>query len=175
MGEHGVRIFYTICNKIWLSGKWPSEWAHTVFTPLHKLGSTKKCDNFRLIFLITHASKIMLHIINERLKAYLSKEIAPEQAGFVKGKGNREQILIIRQVIEKAREFNSQYTYALLISPKRSIRWNGQGCGKHYWTWAHHNTLCTCSGDSTRGAASVQTEGPLLEYFSPKCGCTARI
>ncbi|KAI8422423.1 hypothetical protein MSG28_006263 [Choristoneura fumiferana] len=49
----------------------------------------------------------MLHIINTRLSAYLSRQIAPEQAGFVKGRGTREQILILRQIIEKAREFNS--------------------------------------------------------------------
>ncbi|KAA5606581.1 hypothetical protein F3H11_36605, partial [Pseudomonas aeruginosa] len=63
-----------------------------MFTPLHKKGSTKKCNNYRLIALTSHSSKIMLHILNERLKTYLSKEIAPEQAGFVRGKGTREQI-----------------------------------------------------------------------------------
>ncbi|KAL0901105.1 hypothetical protein ABMA27_006427 [Loxostege sticticalis] len=125
MGEYGIHIFHTICNRIWLTGKWPSEWAHTVFTPLHKKGSTKKCGNFRLIALITHASKIMLHIINERLKAYLSREIAPEQAGFVKVKGTREQILIVRQIIEKAREFNKQ-TYICFVDFSKtfdSVKW----------------------------------------------------
>ncbi|KAA5650649.1 reverse transcriptase family protein, partial [Pseudomonas aeruginosa] len=79
----------------------------SIFIPLHKKGSTKKCNNYRLISLISHASKAMLHIINTRLSAYLSREIAPEQAGFVKGRGTREQILILRQIIEKAREFDS--------------------------------------------------------------------
>ena len=104
-GEYGVEVFTTLCNKVWQTGTWPKEWAHTIFIPLHKKGSTKKCNNYRLIALISHASKILLHILNERLKSYLSKEIAPEQAGFVKGKGTREQILIVRQIIEKAREF----------------------------------------------------------------------
>lgn len=105
-GEHGVQIFHTLCNKIWRTGTWPKEPAHTVFIPLHKKGSTKSCSNYRLIALISHASKILLHILNERLKNFLSKEIAPEQAGFVNGKGTREQILTLRQIIEKSREFN---------------------------------------------------------------------
>ncbi|KAI8433244.1 hypothetical protein MSG28_015320 [Choristoneura fumiferana] len=86
-GEYGVHIFHTLCQKIWQTGCWPKEWAHTIFVPLHKKGSTKTCSNYRLIALISHASKILLHVLNERLKSYLSKEIAPEQAGFVKGKG----------------------------------------------------------------------------------------
>ncbi|KAI8441389.1 hypothetical protein MSG28_015004 [Choristoneura fumiferana] len=107
MGESGVDVLFTICNKIWETGIWPDDWSQSIFIPLHKKGSTKKCNNYRLISLISHASKVMLHIINTRLSAYLSRQIAPEQAGFVKGRGTREQILILRQIIEKAREFNS--------------------------------------------------------------------
>ena len=75
LGDRGDQMFHLICNKVWQTGVWPTEWTHTVFTPLHKKGSTKKCNNYRLIALISHASKIMLHILNERLKTYLSKEI----------------------------------------------------------------------------------------------------
>lgn len=106
MGEIGVDILYTICHRVWVSGDWPSDWAHSTFVPLHKKGSTKKCGNYRLISLISHASKIMLHVINTRLQAFLSREIASEQAGFVRGRGTREQLLIMRQIVEKAREFN---------------------------------------------------------------------
>jgi hypothetical protein len=73
--------------------------------PLHKKGPTTLCDNYRLIALISHASKIMLYILQARLNAFLHCEIAPEQAGFVKGRGTREQILNARQLIEKAREY----------------------------------------------------------------------
>ena len=106
MGEIGVDILHTICRRIWVTRTWPSDWSHSIFIPLHKKGSTKKCNNYRLISLISHASKIMLHIVNTRLQAYLSREIASEQAGFVKGRGTREQILTMRQIVEKAREFN---------------------------------------------------------------------
>lgn len=106
MGEFGVEILHVICNRVWETEKWPQDWAHSVFIPLHKKGSTKKCSNYRLIALISHASKVLLHIINTRLQAFLNPEIAPEQAGFIRGRGTREQILILRQIIEKCREFN---------------------------------------------------------------------
>ncbi|KAJ0179959.1 hypothetical protein K1T71_004550 [Dendrolimus kikuchii] len=124
-GVYGVNIFHTLCNKIWETGTWPQEWTHTVFVPLHKKGSTKICSNYRLIALIPHASKILLHIPNEILKFYLSREIAPEQAGFVRGKGTREQILNVRQIIEKAREFNKP-TYICFVDFSKafdSVKW----------------------------------------------------
>ena len=73
--------------------------------PLFKKGAPTICDNYRLIALISHASKIMLYILQARLNAFLRHQIAPEQAGFVKGRGTREQILNVRQLIEKAREY----------------------------------------------------------------------
>lgn len=171
LGERGVQIFHALCNKIWLTGKWPSEWAHTVFIPLHKKGSTKKCSNFRLIALITHASKIMLHIINERLKAYLSREIAPEQAGFVKGKGTREQILIVRQIIEKAREFNKP-TYICFVDYSKafdSVKWPmmwktllEMGTPQHLV----HLLRELYEG----GTASVRTDDLLSDSFHPSAG-----
>ncbi|KAA5777939.1 hypothetical protein F3H09_32685 [Pseudomonas aeruginosa] len=67
----------------------------------------------------------MLHILNERLKSCLATQIVPEQAGFVKGKGTREPILIVRQIIEKPREFNMQ-TFICLVDFQKafdSVKW----------------------------------------------------
>ncbi|CAG4966253.1 unnamed protein product [Colias eurytheme] len=55
MGETGVDLLYNICCKIWESGIWPGDWSKSIFKPLHKKGSTKKCNNYRLISLISHA------------------------------------------------------------------------------------------------------------------------
>ncbi|KMQ89503.1 endonuclease-reverse transcriptase [Lasius niger] len=92
-------------NKVWTTTVWPKEWITSVIVPLHKKGPTCKCENYRLIALITHASKILLHIIHSRLQPFADRQIAPEQAGFVSGRGTREQILNLRQLIEKAREY----------------------------------------------------------------------
>ncbi|PZC79716.1 hypothetical protein B5X24_HaOG216024 [Helicoverpa armigera] len=56
MGDIGVDIMHIICTKIWDTGEWPRDWSKSVFIPLHKKGSTKKCNNYRLISLISHGS-----------------------------------------------------------------------------------------------------------------------
>ncbi|XP_037872901.1 LINE-1 retrotransposable element ORF2 protein [Bombyx mori] len=106
LGSDGTKILHSICQKVWRTGQWPEDWTESILIPLHKKGSTRKCENYRTISIISHASKILLHIINKRLESFISRQIAKEQAGFVKGRGTREQILNIRQLIEKAREFN---------------------------------------------------------------------
>lgn len=126
MDEIGIENIHQICQRIWDTTQWPEDWTLSTLIPIHKKGSKTKHDNYRLIALIPHASKIMLHIINERLKTYLSWQIPEEQTGFVKGKGTREQILNVRQLIEKAREYNVPL-YLCFIDYKKafdSIKWD---------------------------------------------------
>ncbi|KAL4113049.1 hypothetical protein QTP88_016750 [Uroleucon formosanum] len=105
-GDKGVKILWKLCNEVWTTGAWPEDWVESIFIPLHKKGSTEECSNYRTISLISHASKVLLNVIHARLRYYVDSQIPPEQAGFVKGRGTREQILNIRQLIEKSREFN---------------------------------------------------------------------
>ena len=105
-GEEGVCVMHKLCNLIWRDKNWPKDWTRSVFLPLPKKGDTRDCKNNRTISLISHASKILLYIIVERMKQYLSREIPPEQAGFVEGRGTRDQIANIRIIMEKAMEFN---------------------------------------------------------------------
>ena len=107
IGHKGVQILHGICQKVWRAGQWPADWTESIIIPLHKKGSTKKCENYRTISLMSHASKILLAIINKRMESYIDRQIPREQAGFVAGRGTREQILNVRQLIEKSREFNS--------------------------------------------------------------------
>ena len=75
------------------------------FIPILKKGSAKECSNYRTIALISHASKVMLKILQARLQQYLNCELPNVQAGFRKGRGTRDQIANIHWIIEKAREF----------------------------------------------------------------------
>ncbi|KAF2902555.1 hypothetical protein ILUMI_03630 [Ignelater luminosus] len=106
LDNRGHKIMHTQCQKIWKTGLWPEDWPTSILLPLHKKGPTTVCDNYRLIALISHSSKIMLYILQARLQAFLTHQIASEQAGFVKGLDTREQILNARQLIEKAREYS---------------------------------------------------------------------
>lgn len=109
MGDKGIDALHMICSNIWRTGKWPDDWTESAIIPLHKKGSTKRCDNYRTLSLISHASKVLLHIINHRIRHFLDWQIPEEQAGFVKGRGTREHILNVRQLIEKAYEYDAPF------------------------------------------------------------------
>ena len=69
-----------------------------------KKGNTKKCSNYRTIALISHASKVMLKILQARLQEYMNRELPDVQASFRKGRGTRDQIANIHWIIKRARE-----------------------------------------------------------------------
>ena len=75
------------------------------FIPIPKKGNTKECSNYRTIALISHASRVMLKILQARLQQYMNHELPDVPAGFRKGRETRDQIANIHWIIEKAREF----------------------------------------------------------------------
>ena len=77
----------------------------SVFISIPKKGKAKECSNYRIIALISHASKVMLKILQARLQQYVNLELPDVQAGFRKGRGTRDQIANNHWIIEKAREF----------------------------------------------------------------------
>ena len=77
----------------------------SVFIPIPKKSDAKECSNYRTIALISHASKVMLKILQARLQQYMNREVPNVQAGFRKGRVTRGQIANICWIIEKAREF----------------------------------------------------------------------
>ena len=92
--------FGAICSK---TQQWPQDWKRSVFIPIPKKGNAKECSNYCTIVLISHASKVMLKILQARLQQYMKSELPVVQAGFRKGRGTRDQIANIRWIIEKAR------------------------------------------------------------------------
>ena len=84
------------------------------FIPIPKKGNAKECSNYHTIALISHASKVMLKILQARLPQYVNREFPDVQAGFRKGRGTRDQIANIRWIIKKAREFQkNRYVFLL--------------------------------------------------------------
>ena len=82
-----------------------SNWKRSVFISISKKGNAKECSNYCTIALISHASKIKLKILQDRLQQYVTRELPDVQAGFRKGRGTRDQIPNICWIIKKAREF----------------------------------------------------------------------
>ena len=112
--RHNLRaIQLRPCQHIWKTQQWPQDWKRSVFIPIPKKGNAKECSNYRTIALISHASKVMLKILQARLQQYVNRESPDVQAGFRKGRGTRDQIANIRWIMEKAREFQKKHLFLL--------------------------------------------------------------
>ena len=90
-----------------------TDWKRSVFIPIPKKGNAKECLNYHTIAFISHASKVMLKILQARLQQYVNCELPDVQAGFRKGRGTRDQIGNIRWIIGKAREFQKKCLFLL--------------------------------------------------------------
>ena len=88
--DDAVKALHSICQQIWKSQQWPQDWKRSVFIPIPKKGNAKECSNYRTIALISHASKVILKILQARLQQYVNRELPEVQVGFRKGKGTRD-------------------------------------------------------------------------------------
>ena len=121
---------YTPSSNIW----------EFLFLSIPKKGNAKECSSYCTIALISHASKVMLKILQARLQQYMNCELPDVQAGFRKGKGTRDQIANIRWIIEKARELQKTSISALLTMPKPLTMWITINCGKFWKRWEYQTT-----------------------------------
>ena len=90
--DDAVKVLHSICQQIWKTQQWPQDWKRSVFIPIPKKGIPKECSSYHTIALISHASKVMLKILQARLQQYVNWELPDVQAGFRKGRGTRDQI-----------------------------------------------------------------------------------
>ena len=109
-----LKVLHSVCHKIWKTQPWPQDWKRSVFIPIPKKGNAKECSNYRTIVLISHASKVMLKILQARLQQYVNCELPEVQAGFRKGRGTRDQIANIHWIIEKARGFQENIYFCFI-------------------------------------------------------------
>ena len=73
--DDAMKVLHSICQQIWKTQQWPQDWKRSVFIPNPKKGSAKECSNYRTITLISHASKVMLKILQARLQPYVKYEL----------------------------------------------------------------------------------------------------
>ena len=90
--DDAVKVLHSICQQIWKTQQWLQNWKRTVFIPIPKKGNAKECSDYHTIALISHASKLMLKILQAWLQQYMNHELPDVQAGFRKGRGTRDQI-----------------------------------------------------------------------------------
>ena len=112
--DDAVKALHSICQQIWKTQPWPQDWKRSVSIPIPKKGSAKECSNYGTIALISHASKVMLKILQARLQQYMNYELPDVQAGFRKDRGTREQIANIRWIFKKTREFQKNIYFCFI-------------------------------------------------------------
>ena len=116
--DDAVKVLHSICQQIWKTQQSPQDWKRSVFIPIPKKGNPKECSNYRTTALISHASKVMLKILQARLQQYMNCELTDVQAGFRKGRGTRDLIANLCWIIKKAREFQENIYFCFIGKAK---------------------------------------------------------
>ena len=112
--DDAVKVLNSICQQIWKTQQAIGHRKRSVFTPVPKKGNVKECSNYRTIALISHASKVMLKILQARIQLYVNHELPDVQIGFRKDRRTREQIANIHWIIKKAREFQKNIYFCFI-------------------------------------------------------------
>ena len=148
------------------SGKlreWPQDWKKSVIIPIPKKGNAKECSNYCTIALISHASKVMLKILQVKLQEYVNCELPHVQDRFRKVRGTRDQIANIYWITEKAREFQKTHTSALLTSQSLWL-YRSQQTGKFFKRWEYYLT-CLLRNLYAGQEATVRTGHGTTDWF----------
>ena len=90
--DDAVKVLHSVGQQIWKTQQWPRDWKRSVFIPIPKKGNAKDCSNYSTIALISHASKVMLKILQARLQQYVNHELPDVQTGFRKGRDQTANI-----------------------------------------------------------------------------------
>ena len=125
-----VKVVHSICQQIWKTQQWPQDWKRSVFITLPKKDNAKESSNYHTIALISHASKLVLKILQARLQHCVNCELPDVQAGFRKGRETRDQIANICWIIEKARDFQKNIYFCFIDYAKAFAVWITINCGK---------------------------------------------
>ena len=109
-----MKVLHSTCQQIWKTQQWPQDWKMSVFIPIPKKGNANESSNYCTIALFSHASKVMLKILQARLQQYVNRDLSDVQAGFRKDRGTRDQLANIHWIIKKAREFQKNIYFCFI-------------------------------------------------------------
>ena len=125
-----VKLLHSICQQIWKTQQWPQDWKRLVFIPIPKKGNAKECSNYHTIALISHASKVMLKILQARLQQYMNCELPDVK--LVLEKAEEPEIKLPTSAGSWKKQESSRETSisALLTMPKPLTVWITINCGK---------------------------------------------
>ena len=91
--DDAVKVMHSICQHIWKTQQWPQDWERSVFIPIPKKGNAKECSNDHTIAFISHASKVMLKILQASLQQYTMNCEFPKFAGIMSAAFSQHHLL----------------------------------------------------------------------------------
>ena len=139
--DDAVKVPHSICQQIWKTHQWPQDWKRSVFIPIPKKGNAKECSNYCTIALISHASKVMLKILQARFQQYMNRELADVQAVLEKAEEPEIKLPTSAGSPEKQESSKKEKsTSALLTVPKPLTVWITTNFGKFFKRWEYQTT-----------------------------------
>ena len=126
--DDAVKVLHSICQQIWKTQQWPQDWKRSIFIPIPKKGNEKECSNYCTIALISHASKVMLKILQARLQQYVNFQMFK----LVLEKAEQPEIKLPTSIgpLKKQKCSRKTSISALLTMPKPLTVWITRNCGK---------------------------------------------
>ena len=132
-----MKVLHSICQQIWKTQQWPQDWKRSVFIPTPKKGSAKECSDYHTIVLISHASKVMLKILQQyvRSQRYVNRELPDVQVDLEKVEEPEIKLSTSIGSLKKQESSKKTSTSALLTTPKPLTVWITTNCGKFLKRW----------------------------------------
>ena len=135
-----VKVLYSKCQEVWKTQQWPQDWKGSVFILIPKKYNAKEWSNYHTVALISHASKVMLKILQARLQQYVNHELPDVLAGFRKGRGNEIKLPTSTGSSKKLQSSRKISTSSVLNMPKSFTVWIIANCGKFFKIWEYQTT-----------------------------------
>ena len=125
-----LKVLHSICQQIWKTHQWPQGWKRSVYIPIPKKGNPTECSNYLTIALISHASKVMLKILQARLQQYVNRELPDVQLGLERAEEPEIKLPTSVGSLKKQESSRKTSISSLLSIPKPLTVWISINCGK---------------------------------------------
>ena len=128
--DDALKVLHSICQQIWKTQQWPQDWKMSVFIPVPKKGNAKECSNYHTIALMSHASKVMLKILQASLQQCVTKNFQMYKLDLEKAEEPEIKLPTTIGSLKRQGSSRKTSTSALLITPKSLTVWITINCGK---------------------------------------------
>ena len=133
-------MLHSICQQIWKTYQWLQDWKRSVFIPTPKKGNAKERKNYWTVALISHATKVMLKILQARPQQYVNRKLPDIQTGFTKPEEPEIKLPTSTGSWKKQESSRKTSISALLTRPKPLTVWITRNCGKFWKRWEYQTT-----------------------------------